>query len=160
MPATSMHKHPSQSGHSDNLPAADQHADGQRCPAVESLACRRICGTSRAANKYPTQVWNINNAARNLIEIIANAARDETEAASTRVRIFTIGMGAAGAAAPGHEGRDVREHPQADRQRPDANGNPDFNSNQLEGAYYYAETAADVAAAFQALQNQIVRLTK
>jgi len=37
---------------------------------------------------------------------------------------------------------------------------PDFNASQLEGAYYYAETAADVSAAFQALQNQIVRLSK
>ncbi len=31
---------------------------------------------------------------------------------------------------------------------------------QLEGKYYFAETAATSAAAFQALQNQIIRLTK
>jgi hypothetical protein len=37
---------------------------------------------------------------------------------------------------------------------------PDFNSNQLEGKYYYAQTAADVGPAFAALQNQILRLTK
>ena len=39
---------------------------------------------------------------------------------------------------------------------------PDFivHPTQLEGKYYYAETEADVAAAFQALQNQIIRLTK
>jgi len=42
----------------------------------------------------------------------------------------------------------------------DPSSAPDFNPNQLEGAYYYAETAADVSAAFQALQNQIVRLSK
>jgi hypothetical protein len=37
---------------------------------------------------------------------------------------------------------------------------PDFNSTQLEGKYYYAQTAADVGPAFQALQSQIVRLSK
>jgi hypothetical protein len=37
---------------------------------------------------------------------------------------------------------------------------PDFNGAQLEGKYYYAQTAADVGPAFQALQNQILRLTK
>ena len=36
---------------------------------------------------------------------------------------------------------------------------PDFNSNQLEGKYY-ATTEADVGPAFEALQNQIVRLSK
>ena len=37
---------------------------------------------------------------------------------------------------------------------------PDFNNTQLEGKYYYAATAADVAPAFQQLQAQIVRLSK
>ena len=37
---------------------------------------------------------------------------------------------------------------------------PDFNSNQLEGKYYYAKTEADVGPAFEALQNQIIRLSK
>ena len=36
----------------------------------------------------------------------------------------------------------------------------DFNNTQLEGNYYYAQTSADVSAAFQQLQNQIVRLSK
>ena len=36
----------------------------------------------------------------------------------------------------------------------------DFNSAQLEGKYYYAKTEADVGPAFEALQNQIVRLSK
>ena len=37
---------------------------------------------------------------------------------------------------------------------------PDFNEDQLEGKYDFAQTGADVGPAFQALQNQIVRLTK
>jgi hypothetical protein len=36
----------------------------------------------------------------------------------------------------------------------------DFNSAQLEGKYYFAQTEGDVGPAFQALQNQIIRLTK
>ena len=37
---------------------------------------------------------------------------------------------------------------------------PDFNSNQLEGRYFYAQTAADVGPAFEGIQNQILRLSK
>ena len=37
---------------------------------------------------------------------------------------------------------------------------PDYNSNQREGKYYFAQTEADVGPAFQALQNQIVRLSR
>ena len=36
----------------------------------------------------------------------------------------------------------------------------DFNPAQLEGKYFFAQTAADVGPAFQALQNMIIRLTK
>jgi hypothetical protein len=42
----------------------------------------------------------------------------------------------------------------------DVRSAPDYNSAQLEGKYYYAQTAADVGPAFQALQNQILRLSK
>jgi len=37
---------------------------------------------------------------------------------------------------------------------------PDFNGGQLAGRYYFARTDADVGPAFQALQNQIIRLSK
>ena len=36
----------------------------------------------------------------------------------------------------------------------------DFNASQLEGKYYYAQTAADLGPVFQQLQNQIIRLSK
>ena len=36
----------------------------------------------------------------------------------------------------------------------------DFNGNQLEGKYFFAQTAADVGPAFQGIQNQILRLSK
>ncbi len=50
------------------------------------------------------------------------------------------------------------EHPEARRERSElARQEP---APQLEGRYYFAETEAHVQAAFQALQNQIIRLTK
>ena len=36
----------------------------------------------------------------------------------------------------------------------------DFNAAQLEGRYFFAQTEADVAPAFQGIQNQILRLSK
>jgi hypothetical protein len=37
---------------------------------------------------------------------------------------------------------------------------PDYNTGQLEGKYYYAQTAADLGPVFQQLQAQIIRLSK
>ena len=37
---------------------------------------------------------------------------------------------------------------------------PDYNPNQLEGKYYFAQTQDDVADAFLALQGEIIRLSK
>ena len=42
----------------------------------------------------------------------------------------------------------------------DLRSTQDRNPAQLEGKYYFAKTEADVSPAFQALQNQIIRLTK
>ena len=108
--------------------------------------------------RYPSQIFNINNAARNLVEIIANEARNDTSG-DYRIRIYTIGMGNLVRMPARHAAGDVGEHAQARRQRLTS---PDYivPPTQLEGRYYYAETAAHVSAAFQALQNQIIRLTK
>ncbi len=43
------------------------------------------------SGRYPADVWNINNSARNILEIIANQARNDT--GDYPIRIFTIGMG-------------------------------------------------------------------
>lgn len=37
---------------------------------------------------------------------------------------------------------------------------PDDNAAQLKGKCYFAATAADVGPAFQALQNEVIRLSK
>jgi Flp pilus assembly protein TadG len=105
--------------------------------------------------RYPSEVWNINNASRNLLEIIANAAR--ADAGDYRIRIYTLGMGEL-----------VRYNLGTMPEKPEdilmriANDkdSPDKNTAQLEGKYFFAETPDDVGPAFQGIQNQIIRLTK
>jgi Flp pilus assembly protein TadG len=109
-----------------------------------------------AAGRYPAQIFNINNASRNLVEIIANAARSDTDG-DYPIRIYTIGMGELLTYMLGtipEQANDILKRAANDRT------SPDFNSAQLEGKYYFAQTEADVMPAFQALQNQIIRLTK
>jgi Flp pilus assembly protein TadG len=106
--------------------------------------------------RYPAEVFNVNNAARNLVEIIANAARSDA-GGDYQVRIYTIGMGFLVKYNLG-----TIPEPSSDILKRMANDptSPDFNPAQLPGAFFYAETAADVSAAFQGIQNQILRLSK
>jgi Flp pilus assembly protein TadG len=152
MPANSMHSTHRSSGIPTSFPL---QTNALTVNGVAQNSARGL--RDLTAGQYPSQIYNINNAARNLIEIIANAAREETEAGSTRVRIFTIGMGQLVRLNLGTRGETSESILKRIANDPTS---PDFNSSQLEGAYYYAQTAADVSAAFQALQNQIVRLSK
>jgi Mg-chelatase subunit ChlD len=106
--------------------------------------------------RYPADVYNINNSARNLVEIIADAARAETTG-DYRIRIYTIGMGELVTYLLG-----TIPEPSSDILKRMANDrtSPDFNSAQLEGKYYFAQTPDQVAAAFEGIQNQILRLSK
>jgi hypothetical protein len=109
-----------------------------------------------ATGRYPAQVFNINNAARNLIEIIAQEARTDDDG-DYPIRIYTIGMGELvrynlGTLQETSESILMR---MANDKR-----SPDFNNQQLEGKFFYAAGAEDVGAAFSQLQNEIIRLTK
>jgi hypothetical protein len=105
--------------------------------------------------RYPAETFNINNAARNLLEIITNEARNDN--GDYKIRIYTIGMGEL----VRYDLGTMPEKPEEILKRiaNDATS-PDFNNAQLEGKYYFALTAADVAPAFQGIQNQILRLSK
>lgn len=105
--------------------------------------------------RYPADVWNTNNAARNVLEIIANAARSDP--GDTNIRIYTIGMG--------YLLRDqlgtMPEMPEDILKRiANDSSSLDFNLQQLEGRYFYAPTASAVAPAFQGIQSEIIRLSK
>jgi hypothetical protein len=105
--------------------------------------------------KYPSQVWNINNAARNLVEIVANDARNDN--GDYKIRIYTIGMGQL---VPLLLGTRPESSESILKRISNDPLSPDYNAAQLAGKYFYAQTAADVAPAFEGIQNQILRLTK
>jgi hypothetical protein len=151
LPATSTHTHHRSAGIPTSFPLQSSAL------TVRGVSQSSIRGLRhQTGGRWPAQVHNINNAARNLLEIIANAARNDTDGAY-KIRVYTIGMGLL-----------VRHHLGTMPEQPEeilmrvANDNrsPDFQPAQLEGKYYYAETPADVSAAFQSLQNEIIRLSK
>ncbi len=108
------------------------------------------------AGRYPAEVFNINNAARNLVEIISDQARSDA-GGDYQIRIYTIGMGELVTYLLG-----TIPEPSSDILKRMANdpSSPDHNPAQLDGKFFYAQTAADVSAAFQGIQNQILRLSK
>jgi len=153
LPLTSWHTHGRSTGMPTSFPLQSSTLTVNGASQTSRRGLRRW---DTAAGRYPADVFNINNAARNLVEIIANEARADA-AGDYPIRIFTIGMGEL-----------VRYNLGTMPEKPEdilkriANdpSSPDFNDDQLEGKYYYARTAADVGPAFQALQNQILRLSK
>jgi len=153
LPVTSKHFFHRSAGIPDNFPLQTNaiKVDGQ--PQNTRRGLRNF---NAAQGKYPAEVWNINNAARNLVEIIGNAARSDT-AGDYKIRIYTIGMGEL-------VRYDLGTRPETSesilkRVANDATS-PDYNNQQLEGKYYFAQTEADVMPAFQQLQSQIIRLSK
>jgi len=108
------------------------------------------------ANRYPADVWNTNNAARNVLEIIADQARSDV-GGDYKIRIYTIGMGELVRYNTGtmqEKAEDILKRISNDVT------SPDYNPLQLEGKYFFAQTEADVAPAFEGIQNQILRLSK
>ncbi len=105
--------------------------------------------------RYPADVWNINNSARNVLEIIANQARNDN--GDYPIRIFTIGMGYLVRDMLGtmpEMPEDILKRVANDRT------SGDYNSAQAEGKYYFAQTEQEVAPAFESIQNEIIRLSK
>ena len=117
-------------------------------------ARRGLRNWNAAAGRYPADVFNINNAARNLLEIIANDARND--AGDYQIRIYTIGMGELVRYMLGT----MPEKPEdiLTRIANDARS-PDFNKNQLEGKYYYARLSGFLdRAELNAMTEEVERL--
>jgi hypothetical protein len=153
LPANSTHSYHRSAGIPISFPF---QSNTLRVDGGAQSSRRGLLNYNAAQGKYPAHVRNIRNAATNLVEIIADAARADMTG-DQPIRIFAIGMG------------DLVTLPLGTRPETSesvlmrvANDtrSPDFNNTQFEGKYYYARTAADVAPAFQQLQNQIVRLSK
>lgn len=152
LPLTTSHSNTRSSGIPKSFPLQTSSLTVDGSPQSTARGLRQRAGNGR----YPAQVWNINNAARNVLEIIADEARRDSSG-DYPIRIYTIGMGELVRYRLGTR----RETPESILMRL-ANDprSADRNSSQLEGKYYFAQSEADVGPAFQALQNQIIRLSK
>ena len=153
LPQTSWHTHRRSAGIPTSFPLQSSTLKVNGAPQDSRRGLRNFNAT---ANRYPASVGNINNAARNLVEIVANAARADADG-DYPIRIFTIGMGELVRYNLGtmpEKPEDILKRIANDK------SSPDYNKDQLEGRYYYAKTPADVGPAFQQLQSQILRLSK
>lgn len=151
MPPTSWHTHHRSAGIPTSFPLQTASLNVNGMPQ----SARRGLHNGTPAGKFPADVWNINNSARNLLEIIANEARNDN--GDYKIRIYTIGMGDLVQYNLGtmpEKPADILKRISNDPE------SPDHNPNQLDGKFFWAKTAADVSAAFQGIQNQILRLSK
>jgi Flp pilus assembly protein TadG len=152
LPPTSRHTHFRSSGIPTTFPLQVNYL---KVNGV-TQSSRRGLENVNATGQFPAHVININNAARNLVEIIANAARADT-GGDYPIRIYSIGMGEL----VRYELGSLQETSESILKRvANDKTSPDFNGAQLEGKYYFAPTAADLGPAFQQLQSQIIRLSK
>lgn len=153
MPVTSLHIDRRSSGIPTTFPL---QTNTLTVNGVAQSSRRGLRQFNSAVGKYPAQIFNINNAARNLVEIIANAARADA-GGDYPIRIYSIGMGELVRCPTGT----IPEMSEEILKRvANDSSSLDRNSAQLEGRYYFAATPDDVGPAFAALQNQIIRLTR
>jgi hypothetical protein len=152
MPPKTWHTH----GRSTGIPTQfDFQSATLRVNGRAQNSARGLRNQDPISRRFPAEIFNINNAARNVLEIIADSARNDT--GDYKIRIYTVGMSYLVRDLLGtmpEMPEDILKRISNDRR------SPDFNSAQLEGKYYFAETAADVGPAFQGIQNEILRLSK
>jgi Flp pilus assembly protein TadG len=153
LPVQTWHSHHRSTGIPTAFPLQTSSLNVNGLPQT---ARRGLRDFNAGAGKYPAEIFNINNAARNVLEIIGDAARNDA-GGDYKIRIYSIGMS--------YLVRDLLgtmpEMPEDILKRiSNDDSSPDYNSSQLAGKYYYAATAAEVSAAFQGIQNQIIRLSK
>ena len=106
---------------------------------------------------FPNHPANANNAARNLLEIIANEVRSDTSG-KFPIRIYTLGLGDIL-----NENMGTINETGASILRRVANqqaNNPFYDPTQLEGKYYYAGDTDQLNAAFREVASQITRLSQ
>jgi Flp pilus assembly protein TadG len=152
LPLTSFHSYHRSSGIPTSFPLIDNSV------TVDGAAqgTRRDLRGTPVGGKYPAQIHNINNAARNLVETIAQRVRTDSTG-DYPIRIYTIGMGEL---VRYNLGTRPETSESILKRMSNDPSSPDHNSAQLDGAFFFAATADDVGPAFAALQNQIIRLTK
>jgi len=106
---------------------------------------------------YPNYWLNANHAARNLAETIANAIRNDTDGLN-RIRIYTLGLGdlllASEGDTPRETGTSILKRIANDP------ASSDHNTTQLDGRFFFAAKPEELNAAFQAVHDEVVRLSQ
>jgi hypothetical protein len=153
LPLATSHSHHRSAGIPISFPLQSTSLTVNKTPQITARGLRN---QDMATLRYPAEVFNINNAARNVLEIIGDAARNDA-GGDYKIRIYTLGMSYLVEDLLGT----MPEMPEDILKRISNDPrSPDHNSAQLDGQYFYAPTAADVGPAFQGIQNQILRLSK
>ena len=153
LPLASLHSHHRSGGIPTTFPF---QTNALTVDGTSQSTARGLMDFNAGTGRFPAHARNIRSAATNLVEIIANAARADA-AGDYPIRIYAIGMGQLVQHLLGSRPESSES---VLRRVANDTRSPDFNTNQTEGRYYYAETEADVGPAFQALQGQIIRLSK
>jgi len=137
---------------SSSVAASSTNARGRcRASSVRKMLQKSRCETTRAARVAANTI-----AAMNASSPTSSTARNDA-GGDYPIRIYTIGMGDLVRYQLGTR----REKPEDILKRiSNDRSSLDFNNAQLEGKYFFAQTAADVGAAYQGIQNQILRLSK
>jgi Flp pilus assembly protein TadG len=116
-----------------------------------------------SGNGYKNNMKNANNAARNLVEVIANAARNDSSGAY-RIRIYTLGLGAQltqGLGSPDATNDSITERGDTFLMRVANDSRADsFSTSQMKGSYVYAANTSQLDAAFAQIRNMMLRLSQ
>lgn len=114
------------------------------------------------ANGYEEQKCNVNMAARNMTENIANAARSESGEQGTPITVFTIGLGTMlttlETSCPGYGSGEYGEN--ILKRLANVPGADTYNRNQPSGIYAYAKDSSQLKAAFNSVAKTVLRLSK
>ena len=109
---------------------------------------------------YTNTRCNVNKAARNMVENVANSARSGT--GTNAISVYTLGLGAAlnnleinfCGYGPAERGASIL------KRLANTTDSDTYNSAQPSGIYAYAATASELNRAFQEIANQILRISK
>lgn len=109
-----------------------------------------------SGSPYKNTQCNVNKAARNMLENIANSARGEL------IKVYSIGYGArVNSLEVNYCGYSAVEYGSNILQRvANADGVDTYNAGQPSGLYIWAENDSDLSSAFTTIASEILRLSK
>lgn len=147
----------------ETLPASMDYSTIPGLPYVnETQTVNLASNTSvRTLPNYGNTQCNVNRAARNMVENVANTARSGTGLNGVTIHTLGLGQRLKTLEASRCTGYDTREWGENILKRiANTSDASPRNPNQPTGLYVYAQSASGLDNAFQTIANQILRLTK